>query len=198
LRLVAEFSQVALCTVHNNECRYPYGFVTMIIEIEAERESRRSDEVKVGISASPHWAWCGANLPDRNAGHGNGCLTIDGILFKPLTHASPSSHDLSRYRSSKAHFNNQCIITTLDQEPLYQNHHYPHTAMGSVVLPHLRTGWHVDQAILSEEDRLVVIRFGRDHDPDCMRQDEVLYKVADKVKNFAVRTFNPCYQCSIY
>lgn len=58
--------------------------------------------------------------------------------------------------------------------------------MGSVVLPHLRTGWHVDQAILSEEDRLVVIRFGRDHDQDCMRQDEVLYKVADKVKNFAV------------
>lgn len=59
--------------------------------------------------------------------------------------------------------------------------------MGSVVLPHLRTGWHVDQAILSEEDRLVVIRFGRDHDPDCMRQDEMLYKIADKVKNFAVR-----------
>lgn len=61
-----------------------------------------------------------------------------------------------------------------------------YSVMGSVVLPHLRTGWHVDQAILSEEDRLVVIRFGRDHDPDCMRQDEVLYKVADKVKNFAV------------
>jgi DIM1 family U5 snRNP protein len=28
--------------------------------------------------------------------------------------------------------------------------------MGSVVLPHLRSAWHVDQAILSEEDRLVV------------------------------------------
>ena len=48
--------------------------------------------------------------------------------------------------------------------------------MGSVVLPHLVTGWHVDQAIMSEEDRLVVIRFGRDWDPDCMRQDEVLYR----------------------
>ena len=60
------------------------------------------------------------------------------------------------------------------------------STMGSVVLPHLRTGWHVDQAILSEEERLVVIRFGRDHDPGCMRQDEVLYKIADKVKNFAV------------
>jgi len=58
--------------------------------------------------------------------------------------------------------------------------------MGSVVLPHLRTGWHVDQAILSEEERLVVIRFGRDHDPGCMRQDEVLYKIADRIKNFAV------------
>ncbi|KAI5291216.1 U4/U6-U5 snRNP complex subunit dib1 [Ascosphaera aggregata] len=58
--------------------------------------------------------------------------------------------------------------------------------MGSVVLPHLRTGWHVDQAILSEEDRLVVIRFGRDYDPDCMCQDEVLYKIAERVKNFAV------------
>lgn len=76
--------------------------------------------------------------------------------------------------------------------------------MGSVVLPHLKTGWHVDQAIMSEEDRLVVIRFGRDWDPDCMRQDEVLYRpfpsshlapypltqyttgIADKVKNFAV------------
>jgi DIM1 family U5 snRNP protein len=58
--------------------------------------------------------------------------------------------------------------------------------MGSVVLPHLRTGWHVDQAILSEEDRLVVIRFGRDADPDCMKMDEVLFKIADRVKNFAV------------
>ncbi|KAI8624551.1 mitosis protein DIM1-domain-containing protein [Xylariaceae sp. FL1651] len=56
----------------------------------------------------------------------------------------------------------------------------------SFVLPHLNTGWHVDQAILSEEERVVVIRFGRDHDPDCMRQDEVLYRIADKIKNFAV------------
>ena len=57
---------------------------------------------------------------------------------------------------------------------------------------------------MSEEERLVVIRFGRDYDPDCMRQDEVLYRsyfcllsslsshwqssagIADRVKNFAV------------
>lgn len=58
--------------------------------------------------------------------------------------------------------------------------------MGSVVIPHLNSGWHVDQGILSEDERLVVIRFGRDWDPECMRQDEVLYKIADKVKSFAV------------
>ncbi|KAF3387480.1 Mitosis protein dim1 [Penicillium rolfsii] len=66
---------------------------------------------------------------------------------------------------------------------LIPNHH---ATMGSIVLPHLRSAWHVDQAILSEEERLVVIRFGRDHDPDCIRQDEVLYKIAERVKNFAV------------
>ena len=58
--------------------------------------------------------------------------------------------------------------------------------MGSVVLPHLTNGWQVDQSILTEEERLVVIRFGRDWDGDCMRQDEVLYRIADRVKNFAV------------
>lgn len=58
--------------------------------------------------------------------------------------------------------------------------------MGSIVLPHLRTAWHVDQSILSESERLVVIRFGKDGHPDCLRQDDVLAKIADKVKNFAV------------
>lgn len=54
------------------------------------------------------------------------------------------------------------------------------------LLPHLHSGWEVDQAILTEEDRVVVIRFGRDQDATCMVQDEVLMSIADKVKNFAV------------
>lgn len=65
--------------------------------------------------------------------------------------------------------------------------------MGSVVLPHLTTGWHVDQAILTEEERLVVIRFGRDWDPDCMRQDEVLYSESvciDSISTADIRTRN--------
>jgi len=57
-----------------------------------------------------------------------------------------------------------------------QRHLQQYDKMGSVVLPHLVSGWHVDQAIMSEEERLVIIRFGRDWDPDCMRQDEVLYR----------------------
>lgn len=56
----------------------------------------------------------------------------------------------------------------------------------SYMLPHLHSGWEVDQAILTEEDRVVVIRFGRDADATCMIQDEVLFGIAEKVKNFAV------------
>ena len=42
------------------------------------------------------------------------------------------------------------------------------------------------QAILSEEDKLVMIRFGHDWDPTCMNMDETLFAIAEKVKNFAV------------
>ncbi|KAI9282860.1 mitosis protein DIM1-domain-containing protein [Umbelopsis sp. AD052] len=56
----------------------------------------------------------------------------------------------------------------------------------SYFLPHLTNGWQVDQAIMSEEDRVVIIRFGHDWDPTCMKMDETLYGVAERVKNFAV------------
>ncbi|EDR13363.1 uncharacterized protein LACBIDRAFT_309141 [Laccaria bicolor S238N-H82] len=56
----------------------------------------------------------------------------------------------------------------------------------SYFLPHLPSGWHVDEAIKSEEDRVVVIRFGHDWDSQCMMMDETLYSVAEKVQNFAV------------
>lgn len=55
----------------------------------------------------------------------------------------------------------------------------------SYLLPHLHHAYAVDQAILSEESRVVVVRFGRDHDPQCMRMDELLAGVADKIKAFA-------------
>jgi len=56
----------------------------------------------------------------------------------------------------------------------------------SAFLPHLPSGWHVDQAILAEDNRVVVIRFGHDYDPDCMTMDETLYGISEKTKNFAV------------
>lgn len=56
----------------------------------------------------------------------------------------------------------------------------------SYLLPHLKSGWHVDQAILNEESRVVVIRFGHDWDPTCMIMDETLYSIAEKVRSFAV------------
>lgn len=57
--------------------------------------------------------------------------------------------------------------------------------MASVFLPHLHTGWHVDQAILSEEDRIVVVRFGRTQDIECEELDEKLFGIAERVRRFA-------------
>lgn len=54
------------------------------------------------------------------------------------------------------------------------------------LLPHLNNGWEVDQAILSEEDRVVVIRFGNDYDKDCIIMDETLSKISELVQNFAI------------
>lgn len=90
------------------------------------------------------------------------------------------------------------------------------------MLPHLRSGWAVDQAILNEvrsseccvcgqstrlnvlcirpyarthirsssfttqENKVVVIRFGHDENETCMQMDEILYKISEDVRNFAV------------
>jgi DIM1 family U5 snRNP protein len=54
------------------------------------------------------------------------------------------------------------------------------------MLAHLESGWAVDQAILSEEDRVVVIRFGHDDNKTCRIMDEVLYALSEDVRNFAV------------
>ena len=42
------------------------------------------------------------------------------------------------------------------------------------------------QSILVEEDRVVCLRFGHDHNEDCMAMDETLYSVSEKVQNFCV------------
>ena len=65
------------------------------------------------------------------------------------------------------------------------NSPFPHPIM-AYLLPHLHSGWEVDQAIVNGEDRVVVIRFGRDANTSCMIQDEILAHIAETVKNFAV------------
>ncbi|KAL6189684.1 hypothetical protein ACLB2K_036087 [Fragaria x ananassa] len=68
----------------------------------------------------------------------------------------------------------------------YRNRNRNRSSIMSYLLPHLRSGWAVDQAILAEEERVVIVRFGHDWDDTCMQMDEVLAAVADKIKNFAV------------
>ena len=57
------------------------------------------------------------------------------------------------------------------------------------LLPHLRSGWAVDQAILTEEERLVVLRFGRDADDTCMSMDEVRRRTRPKSSRIVVEYF---------
>lgn len=56
----------------------------------------------------------------------------------------------------------------------------------SFLLTHLHTGWDVDQAILWEKERMVIMRFGHDVDKTCMKMDEILANSAELIKNFAV------------
>ena len=52
-------------------------------------------------------------------------------------------------------------------------------------LYHLCSGYAVDQAIETEEEKVIVIRFGTDTDPECMKTDHCLAKIAEKVRKFA-------------
>ncbi|GMM31254.1 U4/U6-U5 snRNP complex subunit [Martiniozyma asiatica (nom. inval.)] len=53
-------------------------------------------------------------------------------------------------------------------------------------LTNLRSGWHVDQAILSEDNRLVIIRFGDSSTRASLYLDNLLAKMAPLVVQFAV------------
>ena len=70
----------------------------------------------------------------------------------------------------------------------------------SYMLQHLRNGWQVDQAILSEEDRVVIIRFGHDWDPTCMVGIRiVLYCIWSFIKclELTALAFQKCSQCEV-
>jgi hypothetical protein len=100
-------------------------------------------------------------------------ISIEGILILE----TEGGKFLSLVSSFGNQTNNLCLS-------LY--HHPCDSRQMSYFLPHLPSGWHVDEAIKSEEDRVVVIRFGRDGDDQCMKMDETLFGVAEKVQNFAV------------
>ena len=56
----------------------------------------------------------------------------------------------------------------------------------SYTLIHLHNAWQVDQAIIAEEERVVIVRFGRDWDPDCMQMDHKLASIAEQISRMAV------------
>ena len=53
-------------------------------------------------------------------------------------------------------------------------------------LTHLKNAWQVDQAIMAEEDRIVIVRFGRDYDKMCLQMDDKLASIAETIQRMAV------------
>ncbi|KAL7718703.1 Mitosis protein dim1 [Entamoeba marina] len=53
-------------------------------------------------------------------------------------------------------------------------------------LTHLHNAWQVDQAIIAEEERVVIVRFGHDWDSECMQMDHKLSSIAEQIKRMAV------------
>jgi thiol-disulfide isomerase/thioredoxin len=53
------------------------------------------------------------------------------------------------------------------------------------LLPRLTNKNLVDRAIREIEDMVVVLRFGQDQHPDCMKLDETLYKAQPELENMA-------------
>lgn len=58
--------------------------------------------------------------------------------------------------------------------------------MKSEFLYHLDSGWHVDQAIVTEHKRLVVIRFGNDNLREAMLMKDLLLSISEKISNFVL------------
>eukprot|EP00927_Polykrikos_kofoidii_P085437 TRINITY_DN9297_c0_g1_i1.p1 TRINITY_DN9297_c0_g1~~TRINITY_DN9297_c0_g1_i1.p1 ORF type:complete len:143 (+),score=19.77 TRINITY_DN9297_c0_g1_i1:264-692(+) len=51
-------------------------------------------------------------------------------------------------------------------------------------LAHLHSAWAVEQAVTTEEAKVVLLRFGHDYDPECLITDEALLGASSAVESF--------------
>merc|ERR1711879_672296 len=50
-------------------------------------------------------------------------------------------------------------------------------------LSHLHSAWAVEQAVTTEQAKVVLLRFGHDYDPECLLTDEVLASARELVRD---------------
>eukprot|EP00928_Gymnodinium_smaydae_P072665 TRINITY_DN55994_c0_g1_i1.p2 TRINITY_DN55994_c0_g1~~TRINITY_DN55994_c0_g1_i1.p2 ORF type:complete len:143 (-),score=24.18 TRINITY_DN55994_c0_g1_i1:189-617(-) len=51
-------------------------------------------------------------------------------------------------------------------------------------LPHLHSGCAVERVVTTEAEKVLLLRFGHDYDPECMEIDEVLAAVLPRVQQY--------------
>lgn len=56
-------------------------------------------------------------------------------------------------------------------------------------IPELKSGWHIDQAILYDDSRLAIIRFGRPSRLTCKLMDDMMKSLQFKLINMAAMYF---------
>ena len=52
------------------------------------------------------------------------------------------------------------------------------------MLNRLESAWDLDKTLATEEKKLIVLRFGREDNIECMKMDAVLEKVEYTISNF--------------
>ncbi|GAB1609674.1 thioredoxin-like protein 4B [Argonauta hians] len=58
--------------------------------------------------------------------------------------------------------------------------------MSGILLPRLQSKEEVDRAILETREKVLVLRFGRENDLECIKIDDIFFKVMDSLSNMAV------------
>ncbi|KAI4147959.1 MAG: hypothetical protein LQ340_005304 [Diploschistes diacapsis] len=163
-----------------NNSRFSHPFTYSQPALTSKASTTNYSNPAISNNLTPNaGAWNASGTSTSVTGSQGTASNIPKRIRSTSPEPSREGSDESKRRQAKLNSNDADRDDSSDDEPkAYVNPH-----QNVLDLPH---AFYVDQAIMSEEDRLVVIRFGDHRDPDCQRQDEVLEKCAKITRQWCV------------
>lgn len=161
------FTTLPIHSMANNS-RFSHPFTYSQPALTSKASTTNYSNPAISNNLTPNaGAWNASGTSTSVTGSQGTASNIPKRIRSTSPEPSREGSDESKRRQAKLNSNDADRDDSSDDEPkAYVNPH-----QNVLDLPH---AFYVDQAIMSEEDRLVVIRFGDHRDPDCQRQDEVL------------------------